>query len=113
MAKRLNIPIADMVARYQAGATMSNLASLYGCSYKTIGKKLIEAGVQPRPKGRPLHIQSPWRPESETTITAQPAVVWPTVVWPEPIRCLDCGERLDRPHVLGRHIPGCSHEGSI
>lgn len=26
------------------------------------------------------------------------------------MRCPDCGEPLDPPHPLGRHIPGCSFD---
>lgn len=47
-APRVDLPVADLIAAYQAGAKMRDLAEQYGCSKPTIQRRLVEAGVEIR-----------------------------------------------------------------
>ena len=88
---RINLP-PEAAALYQSGATIKAVAKAFGCSYDGARNSLVRAGVELRH----WHVSPP-----RVTVTI-------------PVRlCRDCGERLDRPHVLGAHLPGCSHAPAI
>ena len=75
---------AEMVGLYESGATIQKVANAGGCSYERARRALLSAGVELRQQPR--------------------LVRTPVAIPPRP--CPDCGERLDRPHVLGAHLPG-------
>lgn len=87
----LDASIPDVVALYKSGATVQQVANAFSCSYNRARTALVSAGVELRQQRR---------------LVRTPVAVTKT-------RCRDCGERLDRPHVLGPHIPGCSHGPAI
>jgi hypothetical protein len=82
------VPPADLVARYEAGASLKSIADLYDCRPDVARRILIRAGATIRPAGG-----------HETPFRRTPSA--------RGVRCGDCGEPLDRPHVLGAHLPGC------
>jgi hypothetical protein len=76
--------IADIVDRYTAGATVPEIAKHYGYSWEQVNRIVTKAGVvRPRPplKSAPVKFHG---------------------------QCRDCGESLDRPHIMGTHLPECS-----
>jgi len=45
--------LTDVLARdYAAGKTLRQLAATYGCAYSTARKRLVDAGIQLRPRAR-------------------------------------------------------------
>lgn len=52
MAKRRRLPTKTIVELYEAGATIEELASKYRAAYLTIRRRLNEAGVEIRGRGR-------------------------------------------------------------
>lgn len=48
--RALRVPIAELVARYEAGADLTDLAQEAGASPQTVGRRLQEQGVQLRGK---------------------------------------------------------------
>lgn len=46
------LPVAEMAAAYQAGATYRQVAERYGVSIATVGNYLLAAGVTPHPRPR-------------------------------------------------------------
>lgn len=45
------LPVEELVERYRSGATLADLASLYGCSLHAIRRTLVAAGVAIRSRG--------------------------------------------------------------
>ena len=43
----------EMVALFQEGASIKELAEAYRCSYTTVRSRLLDRGVAMRPPGRP------------------------------------------------------------
>lgn len=83
---RVDLP-PEAIALYYSGAPIAEVGKAFGCSYDGARAALIRAGVQLRNYPNRL----------------------PRAAIPLPRQCGDCGERLDRPHVLGAHLPGCRH----
>jgi hypothetical protein len=51
-ARRLDLPDAEIVARYRAGETLTAIGRALGISAPTVRARLIEAGVERRRPGR-------------------------------------------------------------
>lgn len=51
----LALPEAELVAAYDAGLYLTDLAELAGGSYSTVRRVLLDAGVQLRPRGGRQH----------------------------------------------------------
>ncbi|MFY1669512.1 hypothetical protein ACN27G_06090 [Plantactinospora sp. WMMB334] len=49
--KRIDLPMKELAARYEAGARIVDLAAAYGVSTQTIRSRLHGAGVTVRPPG--------------------------------------------------------------
>ena len=84
-ARVVDLPVAEMAALYRSGANVQAVADAFRCSYDRARKALASADVQIR---------------QQHGIRVASTVIPPTF-------CLDCGERLDQPHPLGAHLPGC------
>lgn len=52
---RLELPVEEMVAKYEAGAGIIAVGEAYGISSTTVRKRLMEAGVTMRPRGGASH----------------------------------------------------------
>jgi hypothetical protein len=48
---RDDLPVPDLVKRYEAGASLADVAVVSGGSYGTVRRVLLDAGVQLRPRG--------------------------------------------------------------
>jgi hypothetical protein len=58
--------LLHLASRYQAGASLDELAPLFGCSARTLAARLREIGVTIRSPGRRGHDDSPdWRAHAE------------------------------------------------
>ncbi len=53
MARHHDLDVDTIVARYEAGDSMQVIADDLGCSYITIRKQVLDAGVTMRPSGTP------------------------------------------------------------
>ena len=51
MSKHARVPIATLIAEYEAGASTRELAGRHGCSFQNIAQRLRTAGVAVRPTG--------------------------------------------------------------
>lgn len=74
----------DPVSLYTSGVTVQQVADHMSWPYSRTRTFLVRHGVELRQRVKPR----------------TPVAV--------PVKCRDCGERLDRPHVLGAHLPGCT-----
>ena len=53
MAWRIELPVDEIVARYEAGESARGLGQAYGVSRGTVQRRLLAADVTMRPRGRP------------------------------------------------------------
>lgn len=53
MSRRVELPVADLARRYEAGASLRELAQAYGVSTGTVSDRLAGAGVAVRRRGAP------------------------------------------------------------
>ena len=53
VSRRAELPVADLARRYEAGASLRELAQAYGVSTGTVGDRLTAAGVVLRRRGAP------------------------------------------------------------
>lgn len=51
----VQLPMTELLA-IQSSKTLQELAKMYNCSYATIAKRLKEAGLPPRQRGKKLRI---------------------------------------------------------
>jgi transposase-like protein len=61
--------IHALATRYQAGATIAELADAFGTSRETVRRAMIEAGIPRRPRGNPAGSTDP-PVDASTTRTA-------------------------------------------
>lgn len=50
---KIAVDITVIVADYQAGMSLREIATLYGCSFQNVQQRLLNAGVAMRPYGYP------------------------------------------------------------
>ena len=59
MAKKINLPIEEIISEYEAGMTIYQIADKYGISSSTIQYRLKKNGVKLRPRGGKKRIDLP------------------------------------------------------
>ena len=60
--KRVILPLPQIIARYQRGERLQDMAEDYGCCYATLRKRLVKAGVIRKPGRRKGQKSGPRQP---------------------------------------------------
>ena len=60
--KRVILPLPQIIARYQRGERLQDMAEDYGCCYATLRKRLVKAGAIRKPGRRKGQKSGPRQP---------------------------------------------------